>query len=218
MQEVITKPYPVNGFAHSTIDAAVSLREQGFRLEPGARLTVGVAGPTLRTIAEPRDEKLRPATSYAARFSGPILAALALRGGSGLGVGLRDFPPDLVADEELLAQAGRVEIVADEERTSAFPQQVGATAHAVTADGQTFEAAVTSSLGGPGRPLSPEQHRVKFDDCVHHGANGHAAALWRLVNTAAEGSRDAAADIIARIIDRSPTSAPSGASSPNWAR
>ena len=46
----------------------------------------------LRTIAEPREAKIRPESGYHAQFSGPFTFALALRGGSGLGVSSTTSP------------------------------------------------------------------------------------------------------------------------------
>ena len=88
------------------IDAAVALRERGLRPEEVESVRIGVAGATLRTIAQPREAKIRPESGYHAQFSGPFTFALALRGGGGLGVYLDDFTDAAVRDPLNLA-AGR---------------------------------------------------------------------------------------------------------------
>ncbi|MER7499295.1 MmgE/PrpD family protein [Nonomuraea pusilla] len=196
---VTTKPYPVNGFIHSAVDAAIELRRQGFALEPGARLTVGVAEPVLRTIAEPRADKARPATAYAARFSGPVVVALALRGGTGLGVGLNDFPASLPGDTGLLDAAARVEFQADPRCTAAFPAAVSAVAQAVGADGRSYGAVVDHALGSPRRPLTADQQWRKFDDCVTPALGPAAAgALWD--SLAGTGPRARCADVVTEVL------------------
>jgi len=204
MTRVITKPYPVNGFAHASIDAALQLREAGFRLEAGARVEIGVPEPTLRTIAEPREAKLRPPSGYAARFSGPVVAAIALRGGGGLGVGLSDFADGVVIDETLLADAARVEFFADDTMTEHFPDAIGATARGYAADGAVTEATVPHATGSPHRPLSPALLRRKFDDCVETGVHEDAEEIWSALDRICIG--DSAADhlldgLVARILD-----------------
>jgi len=54
------KPYPANHFTHAAIDAAIALRSQGFIADELEDVEIGVAGATLRTIAEPAAEKARP--------------------------------------------------------------------------------------------------------------------------------------------------------------
>ncbi|WP_066946523.1 MmgE/PrpD family protein [Microtetraspora fusca] len=195
---VTTKPYPVNGFIHSAVDAALELRHQGFTLEPGATLTIGVAEPVLRTIAEPRADKVRPATAYAARFSGPVVVALALRGGTGLGVGLNDFPASLPDDTDLLEAAARVEFRADPRCTEVFPAAVSAAAQAVGVDGRSYSAVVDHALGSPRRPLTRDQQWQKFDDCVAPALGSTSArALWDSLARARSSAR--CADVVNEV-------------------
>src|SRR5262244_1046215 len=86
------KPYPSNYYTHAGIDAALALRKKGLKADEVASATLAVASAMLRTIGEPLGRKQRPQTTYEAKFSGPYTVASALIGGSGLGLGIDDFP------------------------------------------------------------------------------------------------------------------------------
>ncbi len=156
------KPYPTNHFTHAGIDAALAFRSEGVRPEDVEAVTLGVATPTLRTIAEPAEAKARPPSGYAAKFSGPFTFAVALAGGGGLGVSLEDFTDDRARDPELLALADRVKCVADADCDAVFPHALPAVVSVRLTDGSTLEQRVMENRGGPGRPLSEDELRLKF--------------------------------------------------------
>ncbi|WP_430335937.1 MmgE/PrpD family protein [Rhodococcus sp. ACT016] len=179
LESVVTKPYPTNGFIHSSIDAALLLREQGFRLEPGARLQIGVAEPVLRTIAFPEASKYAPSDAYAARFSGPVVVAIAMLGGSGLGVGLADFDGVNGPDETVLAAAQQVRFAADPHASAAFPKHVVSIAAGIDGDGNQYHARIGTGRGSPENPLSTRELFMKFEDCVAPRLGTSAStALW----------------------------------------
>jgi 2-methylcitrate dehydratase PrpD len=158
------KPYPANHFTHAGIDAGVELREAGVRPAEVEEVELAVAGPVLRTIAEPAAEKARPPTGYAAKFSGPYTFAAALSGGGGLGVGLDDFSDASVDDGERLELAAKVRCVAEPECDALFPNAFPAVVRLRTADGKRHELKVLENRGGPDRPLSDEELDRKFRD------------------------------------------------------
>lgn len=157
------KPYPTNHFTHAAIDAALELRAQGLRADDLQDVEVGVAGPTLRTIAEPAAEKARPPSGYAARFSGPFVFAAAMCGGGGLGVHLEDFTEAKIRDQDRLALAARVRCVADADCEAIFPDQLPAVVRVRTRGGEPREVRVLANRGGPQRPLSLDELALKFD-------------------------------------------------------
>jgi 2-methylcitrate dehydratase PrpD len=162
---IFFKPYPCNHFTHAGIDAALALRARGIRPDDVERLVLGAPAPVLRTIAEPREQKIRPQSGYHAAFSGPYTVAAALCGGrepSGLGVFHADFSDDAAADPDRLALAARVEVVADDEATAGFPRQFPAVLTAHLRSGETVTERVRENRGGPGRPLSDAEHETKF--------------------------------------------------------
>ena len=159
---VFFKPYPANHFTHAGIDAAIQLREEGLEVGEIESIELSVASPVLRTIAQPEDEKARPATGYAAQFSGPFTVATALVGGGGLGVSLDDFTDEIVGDRMKLDLASRVRCSADEECDRIFPNQFPAVLRVHLKNGETREARVSHNRGGPENPLSDEELETKF--------------------------------------------------------
>lgn len=158
----IYKPYPANHFTHPGIDCALALRAAGLRGADVDWAELGVAAAPLRTIGQPREEKIHPRSGYHAKFSGPYTVAAALLGGGGLGLSLDDFGPDAVADPTRLALAARVQVVADERCTEQFPTAFSAVLRVRTVDGRRWEHRVDSSRGGPEHPLTLAELALKF--------------------------------------------------------
>ncbi|MGH8961618.1 MAG: MmgE/PrpD family protein [Jatrophihabitantaceae bacterium] len=158
----VYKPYPSNHFTHPGIDCALALRAAGLEPADVVAIELGVAAPVLRTIAEPRAEKVRPLSGYHAKFSGPYTVARALVGGGGLGLHLDDFTPASVADPQVLALSQRVDVVADERATALFPTAFAAVVRVETRSGRRVEHRVDSSRGGPENPLSRAEVLEKF--------------------------------------------------------
>lgn len=156
------KPYPTNVFTHTGIDAALALRTKGLRPEEIAEVRIGVAGPTLRTIAEPRQAKIRPESGYHAQFSGPFTFALALRGGGGLGVYLDDFTDEAVRDPRNLDLAARVRHEADPRCEAIFPMHFPSIVRVTTTDGRELVEEVLANRGTPDRPLTEAEVELKY--------------------------------------------------------
>jgi 2-methylcitrate dehydratase PrpD len=162
LPRVFFKPYPANHFTHAGIDAALKLREEGLDVEEIEEIEVGAATAVLRTIAQPEDEKAKPATGYSAKFSAPFTVATALVGGGGLGASLDDFTDEAVRDPTKLDLASRVRCVADEECDRIFPNQFPVVLRVRLKSGEVREARVSHNRGGPENPLSDEDLEVKF--------------------------------------------------------
>jgi 2-methylcitrate dehydratase PrpD len=162
LPRVFFKPYPANHFTHAGIDAAIRLREEGLDVGEIEEIELGAATPTLRTIAQPEEEKAKPKTGYAAKFSGPFTVATALLGGGGLGVSLDDFTDEAVKDRVKLDLASRVRCVADEKCDRIFPNQFPAVLRVWLKSGEEREARVSHNRGGPENPLSNEELETKF--------------------------------------------------------
>lgn len=163
MLDTFFKPYPANHFAHAAIDAALSIkRRHQVRPEDIRNIELGTAAASLRTIGEPRDQKIRPQSSYHAQFSGPFAVATALLGGSGLGVSFEDFADEKVCDPARLALAAKVHIYVDCECERVFPNQFPAVLRVQLTTGETLEERVMVNRGGPSNPLSDEELLLKF--------------------------------------------------------
>ena len=156
------KPYPTNVFTHTGIDAALALRERGLKPQDVASVRIGVAGATLRTIAQPREAKIRPESGYHAQFSGPFTFALALRGGGGLGVYLDDFTDDAVSDPVNLEVASRVTHESDPRCEQIFPMHFPSIVRVTTKDGHDLVEEVLANRGTADRPLSTSDVELKY--------------------------------------------------------
>jgi 2-methylcitrate dehydratase PrpD len=159
--DIFYKPYPANHFTHAGIDAALKMRTR-VAIEDIASIELGVATPTLRTIAEPREQKIRPQSGYHAQFSGPFTVATALLGGGGLGVWLDDFTDAHVSDPRYLDLAAKVQVVANAECDAIFPSQFPAVLRVQTKSGAKLEEKALVNRGGPDNPLSAEELQIKF--------------------------------------------------------
>jgi 2-methylcitrate dehydratase PrpD len=183
MEEIGLKAYPTNGFTHPSIDAAAELRERGVQPDEVESIRLGVATPSLRTIAEPWESKLRPATAYAARFSGPFVFARAFLGGTALGVGLNDITEASLGNPEILALVDRTTLVGDPVADEQYPRAIGCRATVTARTGAVTEVFVPTALGTVDRPLTDDQLDLKVDDCLSTMTDGHARDRLRTAIT-----------------------------------
>ncbi len=159
---IFFKPYPCNHFTHAGIDAALRLRKRGVGPADIEALELGAPTAVLRTIGEPREDKIKPKSGYHAAFSGPYTVAAALLGGGGLGVFHEDFTDEAAADPERLALAAKVTCVPDDRCDEIFPHQFPAVLRARLRDGTQLEERVEENRGGSGNPLSADELATKF--------------------------------------------------------
>lgn len=157
---IFYKPYPANHFTHAGIDAAMAVRER-IDVADIEAIELAVSSPTLRTIAQPLEQKIRPQSGYHGQFSAPFAVAAALLGGGGLGLWLDDFSDENVRDPRYLELAAKVEVKASPECDAIFPRQFPAILRVRTKYGWVEER-VMANRGGPQNPLSEEELKIKF--------------------------------------------------------
>ncbi|MBV9897557.1 MAG: MmgE/PrpD family protein [Chloroflexi bacterium] len=155
---ILFKPYPANHYTHAGIDAALAIRSQIDDVAQITRIELGAAASPLRTIGEPREEKIRPRSGYHAQFSGPFTVATALLGGGGLGVYFDDFTDAMARDPARLALAARVSTFVDAECDAAFPRAFSAVLRVQLKDGRVLEHRVMQN-----RVLTEDEVRQKFE-------------------------------------------------------
>jgi 2-methylcitrate dehydratase PrpD len=158
---IFFKPYPANHYTHAGIDAALAIRQRlsdVVDVEQVEQIELGGAASALRTIGEPREEKIRPRTGYHAQFSGPFTVAAALLGGGGLGVYFDDFTDAMAHDPGRLSLAAKVETFVDAECDHVFPRAFPAVVRLRLRDGRVLEERVMHN-----RVLSEDEVRRKFD-------------------------------------------------------
>ena len=171
---IAIKPYPACHFVHACMDAAA-----GLKVRPGdiEEIVCAIPSPAIGIVAEPRDVRLAPQTTYAAQFSLPFAVASAIVGGR---EGLDLFGEDARTDRRVLSLAERVRHVADD----SIPTFGGRVSIRMR-DGRTRGADELTNRGHPDRPLSDEDLTAKFVANAHrrldNGTSQKAAdVLWHL--------------------------------------
>lgn len=172
------KAYPSCFATHKAIDAALEVRTLAAEIN---RVTVCVqpqgAVPLISGEA---------ATPQAAKFSMGYVVATALLSGS---VTLADFTPAVFADAERHALANRVTLEEREMPPIGGPGALWTTVEIETESG-AFVARVDAATGDSTKPLTREQLRAKFDDCLQVSGIGvdRAALLWQHLEAVGSGS------------------------------
>ena len=166
LPDLFFKPYPCNHFTHAGIDAAKTLKSKGVTPDQIESLVLGVPSPVMRTIAEPRESKIKPESGYHAAFSGPFTVAAAFYRDNGLGLFHEDFEDESAKDPLILALAAKVNVEASAECDAIYPYQLPATLTATLKDGSVLTEKVLVNRGGPQNPLSNEELALKFESNV----------------------------------------------------
>lgn len=158
--EVAIKPFPVCHFIHACADAALAVRRQ-HRLNPAdiTHVRAFIPKETIHIIAEPLAVKLRPSTSYQAKFSVQFCIAACLARGK---LGLAELESDVLADPEVLRLADKIECEADP--NSAFPKYFSGGVTVTTKDGDKFAHMEPINRGAGERALSEGEIVAKFMD------------------------------------------------------
>ena len=170
------KPYPCNHFTHTGIDAARRMKANGITPDRIERLELGVPTPVLRTIAEPREAKIKPESGYHAAFSGPYTVAAAFYRDHGLGLFHEDFEDEAAHDPEILALAAKVNVSANASCDEIFPHQFPAVLTAHLKDGSSITERVLVNRGGPQDPLSDAELALKFESNARLAISSEQAA------------------------------------------
>jgi aconitate decarboxylase len=176
MTELSHKPFPSGRATHGGIDGLRRLMtEDGVTGDRVVACRFRVPPLTARLVGRPAVEDVTP--GYA-RLCLQYVGAVCLRRGD---VGLGDFTPAALADPETLRLARRLTVIEDgnPDPNALLPQRVE-----IDLEDRTVAASVTSVLGSPERPLSPEAARAKFRNCWQSMPDlppEPGAALWDAV-------------------------------------
>src|SRR5688572_23220920 len=147
---VAIKPYPICHLIHAAADSAVILREK-HSIRPGEieRIVAYVPQPTLHIIAEPAQNKVRPANEYDAKFSTQFVVATCLVKGY---FGLAELLDETLRNGEILQLAAKVECAADPD--ALYPQYFSGGVEIHMCDGRTFRHHEKVNRGAGDRELS----------------------------------------------------------------
>lgn len=147
LAETAIKPYPVCHFIQGAADAAIALHGD---FDPAEIDHIEILLPrdTLPIVAEPLQQKRRPANEYDAKFSAPFVVATCLLQGA---FGLADLLAPALARADVLALAARTDCVADPD--SLFPRAFSGGVRLRLRDGTTGFQHVRVNSGAGERAL-----------------------------------------------------------------
>lgn len=183
LPETTYKPYSSGAWNHSSMDGvAAIMREQGLAAADIAGMEAHVPHECIPVVCEPRDAKIHPGTPYHMKFSLPYSTAiLAVLGHADVD----DYTEEVWRNQEVADLAARITCVEDPQmKPDRFPARVVLT----TRDGRRFERAVPAQRGGPGNPMSAEDHQRKFrSNAIPSIGEAQAEDAIHAIITLAEG-------------------------------
>ncbi len=158
---VSVKPYPACHFSHAAIDVARQLRHGGLHAERVQSIRCWLPEPTFDLLCRPWEDKLAPRSPYAVKFSIPWLIALALVDGD---ITRSTFAPSVLERTDVRTLAEKVSV--QEWARSPYPESFPGALDVQTVTGEHLSAERLVNRGHPSEPLSPDEIRAKFRDCV----------------------------------------------------
>jgi 2-methylcitrate dehydratase PrpD len=164
MDDVAFKPYACGTMTQPFIDCAIRLAESGVHADDLREIVCDVAEGTVHRLWEPLEDKRRPPTSYAAKFSTPFCIAV---GFFDRRAGFEQFSEQRVRDERVLALASRIRYrinPADE-----YPRNFSGHLRATLADGTIREFRQPHMRGGVHAPLTADEIEAKFMHNARYG-------------------------------------------------
>jgi 2-methylcitrate dehydratase PrpD len=140
------------------MDCALTLRRK-HAIVPGQveEIVCRTAEGPVHRLWEPLEQKRRPPTSYAAKFSLPFSIAVVLIRGK---AGLEEFSDEAIRDPEILGLASKVRYELDP--TIDYPRHFSGHVKITLADGRILEENQPHPRGGLESPLLPEEIETKF--------------------------------------------------------
>jgi len=156
LAQTAVKPYPVCHFIHGCADAAIGLHDEIDSADI-VRAEALLPRETMPIVAEPYENKIRPANEYEAKFSAPFVVATCLVKG---GFGLADLMPAALKDPAVLDLAARIACTIDPD--SAFPTFFSGGVRLYLRDGRTLFRHVRVNSGAGERALGADGMSRKF--------------------------------------------------------
>ncbi len=159
------KRYPCGGLGHTSIDAALELRNE---VRPGdiAAIKTGITKYAASRIGDKY-----PTSVESAKFSMPYVAAYTILYGPPM---IKAFTEESIRDEKIKEMARKVSIAIDPEFADLLldsPARVTVTLN----DGRTVQRMRYYASGTPQVPLTAAQVEEKFFDCAAHTVERPAA-------------------------------------------
>jgi 2-methylcitrate dehydratase PrpD len=152
------KSYPCGSISHPYMDCALTLRRKhAIRVEQVVEIVCRTAEGPVHRLWEPLEQKRKPPTSYAAKFSLPFSIAVMLVRGK---AGLEEFSDEAIGDPEILNLAAKVRYELDP--TIDYPRHFSGHVKIRLVDGTELEENQPHPRGGWESPLPPQEIEEKF--------------------------------------------------------
>lgn len=140
---------------HPTLDLALELANRHrIKLQDVASVTIKTYGTALDITAN-----YEPATVYAAKFSLPFCAALALKTGH---CGPQDFAAEQISDPEIRRLMSRTTLSRDPDLDALHPERWPAVVEITLHSGERYEGRIDYPRGDPENPVGSEELLAKF--------------------------------------------------------
>ncbi|BDB27822.1 MmgE/PrpD family protein [Cupriavidus sp. P-10] len=182
--DMLYKPWPVVGLAHTYIHATTELMQRHRLVADDIEQIQVFVAQRQKQMCVPVERRRAPETAVDAKFSLPFCIALAAMHGE---IRLSDFTAEALRAGDVRAMAARVVAVDDESAERKAKVAVGRV-QIVTRDGHTFSQLGHKVPGSPEAPMGWDSLAAKFRDC----ANAAAVPLT-------ESKVDRALDLISRL-------------------
>lgn len=157
------KPYPCCHFAHAFIDCIGILLEKGIQVESISGIKCYVPEIEQALICEPFSEKLRPLTTYGAKFSLPFLLAIKLLDKK---INHNTFVLKNLNRSDIEAISDLVSYENADPSTTMFPKTFPGHLLVTLKDGNVITERLDINIGHPDNPISQDLLQDKFyDNC-----------------------------------------------------
>lgn len=156
-----TKPYASCRYTHPPVEAAIHLRNQ-FGLKPEDVEQMKVETYNLAVSGHDHTD-IKGA--YSAKMSTPYSVAVALAYGK---AGLQEFGEEVLENEVIKALTKKVQVVADDEMSSIFPDKQSAVLTIQTSD-NTYSERVDFPKGEPENPMTETEFRERYEALMAFG-------------------------------------------------
>jgi len=185
IMRVSIKPYACCRYNHGLIDGVLRLASE-HRIDPSSveAVRLGVLSGGSLLVADPIEQKRRPASTVDAQFSAPYAAAVALVFGSG---GIDAYTPDKLRDPTVRELMARTVCFTDPRLDAVYPRQWPAMVEISLRDGRQLSTTVEFATGEPENPVRRAALIEKFISLAT-GSTPHPRDLAETILTLDTGS------------------------------
>lgn len=170
IEGIYRKPYASCRHSHAAIEAALSIRARhGILVKDVDVINVF----TYKGAVIGHDHKLVHGIG-SAKMSIPFSVAVAFAVGR---AGITEYSHELIANEEVLGLASKVNVRQDEKLTAISPRKRAAVVEIKTKDGNIFRERVDFPKGEPENPMTPYEVENKFIQLALYGGRSEKEAL-----------------------------------------